>query len=300
MTILTNTKANTVTRIQNVYPAFKTLEGDGFEVRRAIPAKQAQAVGPFIFLDHFGPIEVKPGEAKGASAHPHAGIETLTLLLEGSSTHKDSMGNVSSMLPGEVQWMRAGAGVIHDESPSADLLMHGGRNHGVQLWLNMPRAHKHDAPEYRHFSRDDIPVIRAEDGSYLIRLIAGQLAGQEGPLRSYGHPFVAHISFKQAAEILLPAPVAAELAVYVMAGTVQLADDDTQLVQEGQIALLQPGDVLKFVHRQDTAAEVLLIGGDQLQENIVRYGPFVMNSAQDIEQAIRDYQRGRMGVIPTT
>lgn len=287
----------TMITVNTVYSAFKTLEGDGFEVRRAIPAKQAEAVGPFIFLDHFGPIEVKPGKAKGASAHPHAGIETLTLLLEGSSTHKDSMGNLSSMQPGEVQWMRAGAGVIHDESPSAAMRATGGRNHGVQLWLNMPQAHKHDTPEYRHFSRDDIPLIHAEDDSYVIRLIAGQLAGQQGPLSSYGHPVVAHISFKHATEILLPAPVAEQLALYVMTGTVQVGDDAAQSVEEGQIALLQPADVLKLAYRGNTPADMLLIGGDRLQEKLVRYGPFVMNSKQDIEQAIRDYQQGRMGSI---
>lgn len=291
MTMLRNTLSSIKTR----YAAFKTLEGDGFEVRRAIPAQQVEAVGPFIFLDHFGPIEVQPGKAKGASAHPHAGIETLTLLLEGSSTHKDSMGNVSSMQPGEVQWMRAGAGIIHDESPSAELLQTGGRNHGVQLWLNMPQAHKHDAPEYRHFSRDDIPVL--SDDRYLLRVIAGQLAGLEGPLHSYGHPVVAHLSFKQAAEISLPTPVAAELAVYVLTGSIQIGDDATQQVEEGQIALLQPADVLSLTNTHNAAAEVLLIGGDQLQEKIVRYGPFVMNSMHDIERAVRDYQRGRMGEV---
>src|SRR5215475_15178043 len=125
-------------KIASRHDAFHTLEGDGFEVRRAIPSRAVEAVGPFIFLDHFGPIEVHPGEAKGASAHPHAGSETLTLLLEGRSVHEDSLGNVSAMGPGEVQWMRAGRGVIHDESPDEALLRSGGRLHGVQLWINMP------------------------------------------------------------------------------------------------------------------------------------------------------------------
>ena len=136
--------------VASAHAAFHTLEGDGFEVRRAIPSDDFEAIGPFIFLDHFGPIDVKPGEAKGASAHPHAGIETLTLLLDGISWHKDSLGNVSSMRPGEVQWLRAGRGVIHDESPDDEMRRKGGRFHGVQLWINMPKANKHDEPSYRH------------------------------------------------------------------------------------------------------------------------------------------------------
>ena len=147
MTTLTATKDRAVT---SLHTAFRTLEGDGFEVRRAIPSRAYEAVGPFIFFDHFGPIEVRPGEAKGASAHPHAGIETLTLLLEGRSVHKDSLGNMSVMQPGEVQWMRAGRGIIHDEGPDAVMRRDGGRNHGVQLWINMPKGHKHDDPMYRH------------------------------------------------------------------------------------------------------------------------------------------------------
>src|SRR5207248_10902697 len=146
-------------KVATLHAAFHTLEGDGFEVRRAIPSSAFQAIGPFIFLDHFGPIEVRPGEAKGASAHPHAGIETLTLLLEGLSVHKDSLGNVSAMGPGEVQWMRAGRGVIHDEAPDEVLLRTGGRVHGVQLWINMPKGGKHAEPAYRHVKADEIPLL---------------------------------------------------------------------------------------------------------------------------------------------
>src|SRR5712671_2617615 len=151
-------------KIATLHAAFHTIEGDGFEVRRAIPSSIFEAIGPFIFLDHFGPIDVKPGEAKGASAHPHAGIETLTLLLDGISWHKDSLGNISSMRPGEVQWLRAGRGVIHDESPDEEMRRNGGRFHGVQLWINMPMSSKHDEPTYRHIQVSEIPVLQANDG----------------------------------------------------------------------------------------------------------------------------------------
>ncbi len=164
----------------SIHEAFRTLEGDGFEVRRAIPSNAYEAIGPFIFLDQFGPIDVRPGEAKGASAHPHAGIETLTLLLEGSQTHKDSLGNVSSMRPGEVQWMRAGRGVVHDESPDEQLRREGGHVHGVQLWINMPKGGKHAEPAYRHVKASEIPTVTADEGR-----VVGAARGRQ-PGRSQG------------------------------------------------------------------------------------------------------------------
>lgn len=289
---ITSPKNSTVT---HVYDAFKTIEGDGFDVMRAIPSTHVDAVGPVIFLDHFGPIEFKAGEAKGASEHPHAGIETLTLLLEGSSVHKDSMGNTSSMRPGEVQWMRAGAGIVHDESPDPELLKHGGRNHGVQLWFNMPKGKKHDSPAYAHYKAEDIPVIVAEDGHSKTRVIAGQLVGETGPVRTNGHPVVAHISFTAAGELVIPTPQAAELAIYVMIGGVSVGVDGA-VVKAGQIAPLAPDDVLKLTN-SDGVAELLIIGGDALDAPIVRYGPFVMNSRAELEQTVRDYHAGRMGII---
>lgn len=284
-----------MTSIEYVTDAFKTIEGDGFDVLRAIPSQTKESVGPIIFLDHFGPIEFKAGEAKGASAHPHAGIETLTLLLEGSSVHKDSMGNTSSMRPGEVQWMRAGSGIIHDESPDPELLKTGGRNHGVQLWFNMPKGKKHDAPEYQHYHANVIPVVTSDDGQSRTRVIAGQVAGLIGPVRSNGHPVVAHTSFLGAGQLTLPTPQAVELALYVMIGSVRIGDSE-QVVRAGQIATLASGDVLQVTSPEEPT-ELLLIGGDPLDAPIVRYGPFVMNTRMELEQAVRDYHAGRMGVI---
>ena len=275
--------------IHSVHQAFHTLEGDGFEVARAIPADAYEAIGPFIFLDQFGPIEVAPGEAKGASAHPHAGIETLTLLLEGRSIHKDSLGNESVMQPGEVQWMRAGRGVIHDEGPDDELRAKGGRNHGVQLWLNLPRGHKHDAPMYRHVKASEIPHLQGDRA--FARLVAGRSGGAQGPLTSFGDPFVAHVSLQAGGQIGI-ASDAAELALYVMTGDVAVGG---QGVQNGWLARLTPGAAVAL--DADAPAEALLIGGDPLDAPILRHGPFVMNSIGELEQAVRDYYAGRMGRI---
>ncbi|MEM8937192.1 MAG: pirin family protein, partial [Pseudomonadota bacterium] len=145
--------------VKNTYPAIRTLEGAGFEVRRPLPSAAIGSVGPFILLDHMGPTVVEPLKAVGAPTHPHAGIETITVIFEGGGHHKDSLGNVSTTGPGEVQWMRAGAGIIHDEGPSDEILKNGGRSHGAQLWLDMPGDKKFVAPDYRHLRLDDIPVL---------------------------------------------------------------------------------------------------------------------------------------------
>ncbi len=287
MITLTASKDRAVT---SLHTAFRTLEGDGFEVRRAIPSRAYEAVGPFIFFDHFGPIEVRPGEAKGASAHPHAGIETLTLLLEGRSVHKDSLGNMSVMQPGEVQWMRAGRGIIHDEGPDAVMRRDGGHNHGVQLWINMPKGRKHDDPMYRHVTAGEIPVLHGDRAK--ARLVAGQSSGQTGPIDSFGHPFVAHVTLEAGGTITLDTPSVQELALYTLTGIGQVAG---QCVQPGQLARLGAGDNITLSTDQDS--ELLLVGGDPLDAPIVRHGPFVMNSIAELERAVRDYQSGRMGRI---
>jgi redox-sensitive bicupin YhaK (pirin superfamily) len=286
MTTLTAQKDRPIT---TVHTAFRTLEGDGFEVRRAIPAKAYEAIGPFIFLDHFGPIEFLPGEAKGASAHPHAGIETLTLLLEGRSIHKDSLGNMSVMQPGEVQWMRAGRGIIHDEGPDAEIQRTGGRNHGIQLWLNIPKGRKHDDPAYRHFTAGEIPVVHGDKGT--ARVVAGHVNGVTGPLESFGSPVVIHASLKAGGAITLETDTR-ELALYVMTGAAVIAG---QAVSPGELARFGDGDAVTLTTDQDS--EILLVGGDPLDAPIVRHGPFVMNTIDELERAVRDYYAGRMGVI---
>jgi redox-sensitive bicupin YhaK (pirin superfamily) len=218
-------------KIATLHAAFHTLEGDGFEVRRAIPSADFEAIGPFIFLDHFGPIDVRPGEAKGASAHPHAGIETLTLLLEGRSVHKDSLGNVSAMGPGV-----AGRGVVHDESPDEVVVRSGGHLHGVQLWINMPKGAKHAEPAYTHVKADDIPLLPNESGT--VRLIAGRVGDVTGPVQTSGGPFVVHASLKTGGTLHLDAAVPRELALYLMTGDAAIGGKAVEL---GQLARLTSG-----------------------------------------------------------
>jgi redox-sensitive bicupin YhaK (pirin superfamily) len=290
----TSSTASRSVAVRSIHDAFHTLEGDGFEVRRAIPSQAYEAIGPFIFLDHFGPLDVKPGEAKGAPAHPHAGIETLTLLLEGRSEHKDSLGNASSMRPGEVQWMRAGRGVIHDEGPDDLMRREGGQMHGVQLWINMPKGGKHAAPAYRHILAADIPTL--EESHVKTRLVAGTLGALTGPVETSGAPFVAHISFTADGRTILPTAGIAELGVYVMVGSVTVGDVGTP-IHAGQLARLTTGELLTL--QGPASSEVILVGGNPLDAPILRHGPFVMNTMEELERAVRDYHAGRMGHIPT-
>ncbi|MBB5712498.1 pirin family protein [Sphingomonas xinjiangensis] len=273
--------------------AFRTLEGDGIEVLRAIPADGLESVGPFIFLDHFGPIAWKPGEEKGASEHPHAGIETMTLLLEGRMRHKDSLGNASTMAPGDVQWMRAGRGIVHDEQPDVSQMKPGERTHGVQLWLNLPRGDKHVAPEYRHIRADEIPLISDAEGVRQ-RLIAGTAGGYTGPLKTYGDAHVIHASFDADAVVTVDLSAVAELAVYTIIGSAELGSVG-DVISAGELGVLSKGGLVRIDGK--TGSELLIIGGQPLDAPILRYGPFVMNTPSELDRAFGDYRRGAMGRI---
>jgi quercetin 2,3-dioxygenase len=269
--------------------ATRTLEGEGFEVRRPVPGPGGEAIGPFILLDHFGPIHNPPGEAKGAPWHPHAGIETISYFLEGRSQHQDSLGNISAMGPGEVQWMRAGRGVLHDEGPDAELRRDGGSVHGFQIWLNMPRERKHEAPAYRHFPAGEIPSLETE--GCVARLIAGAFEGAIGPVETYGAPFLLHLAPGARREVALPA---GEAGLYVAVGAVRLGSGER--VPAGAFVDLGGWSTITVTAEVDT--DLLILGGPPLDAPIVRYGPFVMNTPEQIHQAFADYRSGRMGVIP--
>jgi redox-sensitive bicupin YhaK (pirin superfamily) len=283
-------------KISRITQAQRVIEGAGFEVQRAIPAAGLEAVGPFIFVDHFGPVDYAPGKAMGAPDHPHAGIETLTYFFGGGGMrHRDSLGNVSTMQAGGAQWMRAGRGIVHDESPDEALLRDGGLVHGTQLWINLPADHKMDEPQYQAFDAAQIPNWTDADGSVQYRLIAGVLGGRTGPVASFGNPWLMHLTLQPGARAEIALDGVAEAAAYVVSGngvfgSEQQAGAPGQLIQfeATGTALLEAGD---------TTLDVLLLGGDPLDAPIVRYGPFVMNTQQQLQQAMQDYQQGRMGRI---
>ena len=276
-----------------VVTARRTLEGEGFEVRRPIPAAGIEAVGPFIFLDHFGPVDLGPGEAKGAPNHPHRGFETLTYLIDGSGLHRDSLGNVGRTGPGEAQWMRAGSGILHDEGADETLRRNGGRMHGAQFWINLPKAHKMSAPQYRSIRQSDIPEIGLPRGGSL-RLLAGRLGETTGPVTSFAHPWLAYLRLSAGSSIELT-PDVSELAVYVTEGVTEIGGTRRE-VREAELGILGAGSGVALRAITDTGAFVL--GGDPLDAPIRRWGPFVMNTDEELQEAIRDFQQGKFGRIP--
>jgi redox-sensitive bicupin YhaK (pirin superfamily) len=287
------TVATTCTQraVDRVLSAPRMLEGEGFEVRRAVPAAGLPAVGPFIFLDHFGPVTYGPGEAKGAPNHPHRGFETLTWLLEGSGIHRDSLGNVSTIGANEGQWMRAGSGILHDEGADEALRTHGGLYEGVQFWINLPKGRKMSPPAYRAIERGMAPEIMF--GAATLTLIAGRLGDLTGPIETWANPWLgfARVPTDEQLEI---APDAAELGVYVVAGEIEIAG---RTIGEGQIATLNSGERLAL--RAVADAKLFILGGDPLDAPLRRYGPFVMNTDAELNQAVRDYQAGLFGQIPS-
>jgi redox-sensitive bicupin YhaK (pirin superfamily) len=278
----------------------RTMEGGGFVVRRPFPTEQMAQFDPFLLLDEMGPVEWSPGEAVGAPDHPHRGFETVTYLLDGEMRHRDSHGNQGDLGPGDVQWMTAGSGVIHSEMPSPRLRKGGGRVHGFQLWINLPREHKMMAPRYQDVPADKSPVVFSEEGDVRVRVIAGRALGQEARLTTVIPITYLHISLQATARFVAEVPKEQSAFAYVFEGgaKIGLGGERVRDADEGQAILLgQEGDEVEM-QAGHLGAEVLLIGGKSLGEPVARYGPFVMNTSDEIRQAMADYQSGQFGRIP--
>ncbi|MCU1277932.1 MAG: pirin family protein, partial [bacterium] len=242
-------------------------------------------------LDHFGPVKLPAGTAFPPNAHPHAGFETLTYLLDGSSEHRDSAGNSGAIEAHEAQWMRAGRGIIHDEGPGASIRERGGTMQALQLWINLPLGHKHVAPVFSVYRRADIPQLIVGDAT--VRVLAGEVRTARGPVRTYADPFAAHVTFASAGVAEIPVPPGIELGLYVIAGSVQVGGGKS--LPRHHFADLGDGDALALTSAG--ASDVLLLGGPPLDAPLVRRGPFVMNTRTEIEDAMRDFQSGRMGSL---
>jgi redox-sensitive bicupin YhaK (pirin superfamily) len=293
---LTDRRAVTVT------DAPRMLEGAGFEVRRAFAGIDLRLADPFILLDHMGAVEYAPGEAKGAPDHPHRGFETVTYMMDGELEHRDSNGGGGLITDGASQWMTAGAGIVHSEMPTEEIVAKGGMFHGVQLWVNLPRAEKWTPPQYQDLDADKVVLLASEDGGAVVRLIAGDIARHRGPGSTHTPITYAHASVSPGARLQVPWRPDFNALVYVLAGRGAIGADHRP-IQEGQLAVMGNGDLVTVFgdpnqESRSPSLEVLLLGGSPINEPVSWYGPFVMNTRQEIIQAIEDYQAGRMGKIP--
>lgn len=283
-------------KISSVVDAVRTVEGEGFVVRRPFPTFGFEVFDPFLLLDHMGPQTYAPGEAKGAPDHPHRGFETVTYMIEGEFEHADSVGNRGTMHAGDAQWMTAGAGVVHSEMPSELIQNQGGTVHGLQLWVNLPAASKMIPPKYQDVRSADIPVVSLEGGS--VRVIAGTFGDVVGPATTFTPINYLRVSSKPGGAIAIPVPDSHNVGAYVVENEVELSG---QMLSEGQFAIFEPteGDGVSEIQLigGEQSAEVMILTGQPLRETVARYGPFVMNTREEIVQAFDDFQSGKMGAI---
>ncbi|MEU9919616.1 pirin family protein [Streptomyces sp. NPDC051001] len=278
------------------------LEGEGFPVRRAFAGVPLPELDPFVHMDHIGVVEQAPGEARGTPWHPHRGFETVTYLIDGALEHQDSNGGGGQITDGDTQWMTAGAGVLHIEKPPEHLVRSGGVIHGVQLWVNLPRAKKMSPPRYQDIRGKHTGLLTTPDGGALIRVIAGDIAGHTGPGVTHTPITVAHLTVEPGAQVDLPWDPAYNALVYALAGHGTLGAE-VRPIQEGQLAVLGAGDALRLTadraqESRSPKLELFVLGGLPIREPVVQYGPFVMNTPEEVQQAFEDYQAGRLGVIP--
>ncbi len=288
--------------VRSVTTAPAGLEGEGFPVRRAFAGVDRRDLDPFVHMDQMGEVEYAPGEPKGTPWHPHRGFETVTYMIEGTFRHQDSIGGGGLITNGDTQWMTAGGGILHIEAPPEELVASGGLFHGIQLWVNLPRADKMIAPRYQDIGAGNVVLLRSPDGGALVRLIAGDVGHNAGPGATHSPMAMVHASVSPGARLELPWEPTFNALVYVLAGEGTVGAE-ARPVRTGQLAVFGEGDsiVVSAHARQDSrtaALEVLVLGGRPIGEPVVAYGPFVMNTREEIAQAFEDYQAGRLGTIP--
>ncbi|GAA1723725.1 pirin family protein [Fodinicola feengrottensis] len=288
--------------VVSVTTAPSGFEGEGFPVRRAFAGVSMRALDPFIHMDQMGEVEYAPGEPKGTPWHPHRGFETVTYMIDGIMDHQDSNGGGGSITDGDTQWMTAGAGLLHIEAPPEHLVVSGGLFHGIQLWVNLPSKLKMTAPRYQDIRGGQVALLSSPDGAALVRVIAGEVAGHAGPGSTHTPIALAHATLSAGARLRLPWRADFNALVYVLGGAGSVGAD-RRPIRMGQLAVFGPGEVLTLA--ADTTQEsrtpeldVLILGGQPIREPVAAYGPFVMNTREELQQAFDDFQAGRLGTIP--
>ena len=281
--------------ISRVVPGVETLEGEGFLVHRPFPTRTLSDFDPFLLLDEMGPMDLKPGEAKGAPDHPHRGFETVTYMLSGRFEHRDSNGHAGKIAPGDVQWMTAGGGVVHSEMPDQEFARAGGRIHGLQLWVNLPKRDKMMTPRYQEVPASNIPVSQSPDGKVKVRVIAGESLGARAVIDTRTPILYLHFTLEPGAKITQPVPRRYNAFAYVLDG--EGVFGESRVSRHNAAIFKQDGDEVALEASGGAVLDVLLIAGLPLREPVARWGPFVMNTKAEIAQAVEDYQNGRMGAI---
>ncbi|MGV3759217.1 MAG: pirin family protein [Actinomycetota bacterium] len=287
---------------RSVTTAPRGFEGEGFPVKRAFAGVDLRDLDPFIHMDQMGEVEWEPGEAKATSWHPHRGFQTVTYILDGVFQHEDSNGGGGVITDGDTQWMTAGGGILHKEAPPIEVVARGGLFQGVQLWVNLPARLKMAPPRYQDIRGTEVKLLTSHDGGALVRVIAGEVGGFDGPGITHTPIALLHATVSPGAELQLPWRSDFNALVWAFSGAGAVGADGAP-IQGGQLAVLGAGDVVTVAaaEAQDShtpALEVLVLGGLPIREPIAAYGPFVMNTRAELQQAFDDFNAGRLGRVP--
>ncbi len=288
--------------VRSVTIAPRGFEGEGFPVRRAFAGVDLADLDPFIHLDQMGEVHYAPGEPKGTPWHPHRGFETVTYIIDGTFEHRDSHGGGGLITNGDTQWMTAGSGILHIETPPEELVMSGGLFHGFQLWVNLPSRDKFLPPKYQDLRGGDVALLTDAEGGVLLRLIAGDLGGQAGPGSTHTPITMVHATLSPGARLRLPWRPDFNALAYVLNGR-GWAGPDRRPVEMGQLAVFGAGDLITIAaadtqESRSPEMDVLILGGRPIREPVAWHGPFVMNTRAELVQAFEDFQAGRLGKIP--
>ena len=288
--------------VRSVTTAPQGFEGEGFPVRRAFAGVSMADLDPFIHMDQMGEVEYAPGEPKGTPWHPHRGFETVTYMIDGIFEHQDSTGGGGRITDGDTQWMTAGSGLLHIEKPPESLVMSGGLFHGLQLWVNLPSAMKMTDPRYQDIRSKEVALLSSPDGGALLRVIAGDVDGHEGPGVTHTPISVVHATVAPGARVRLPWRTDFNALVYVLAGRGSVGAE-RRPIEMGQLAVYGPGDVIEVAaddnqESRSPSLELYIMGGRPIREPVAAYGPFVMNTREELVTAFEDFQAGRLGTIP--
>jgi redox-sensitive bicupin YhaK (pirin superfamily) len=288
--------------VLSVTTAPSGYEGEGFPVRRAFAGVDLRRLDPFIHMDQMGEVEYAPGEPKGTAWHPHRGFETVTYILDGVFEHRDSNGGGGTITNGDTQWMTAGSGLLHIETPPEHLVVSGGLFHGIQLWVNLPRTLKFAPPRYQDIRAGQVSLLSSADGGALVRVIAGELAGHTGPGITHTPISLVHATVHPGGRLQLPWWPDFNALVYVLAGSGTVGPE-RRPVRTGQLTVFGTGDVITVdaapaQESRSPQLDVLVLGGRPIREPVAAYGPFVMNTREELIQAFEDFQAGRLGTVP--
>lgn len=290
-----STNTATTKDIQGIYrPGSTHMVGDGFPVRNLFPSNDLdRAVSPFLMLDYAGPQYFTPTDhPRGVGEHPHRGFETVTIVYEGSLAHRDSAGHAGIIGPGDVQWMTAASGVVHEEMHEREFARKGGTLHAIQLWVNLPRARKMSAPRYQSILDAEIPAVPLDRDAGVLRVIAGSFQGRKGPARTFTPVELYDIRLQAGARVTLSVPEEQNTALFVLQGRV--AVNGAREAGEAELVVYQRQGADLGIEARDES-RLLFMSGEPINEPVARYGPFVMNTKAELIQAVQDYQAGKMG-----